>query len=121
LVDLEATVEWWSALVVLGALLIGVGLAVWANAGEAITVAGVAVFLGTGVAAGVERVELATALGTGAVVSTALGIALVLGTDASRFGTFLALVVVGSTFVSGGGAGWDRARASTKPITGEGR
>jgi hypothetical protein len=110
LAGLGDTVAWWTALAVLGGGLVGAGLLVAAGWGEATVIAGVALFLATAVAAGADRTEIATALGTVAVVWTASGIAVVLGTDPSPIGSLVGFVVAGALALTAGGLGAARAR-----------
>jgi hypothetical protein len=113
-IDLQDTVEWWSALLVLGALLILAGALVVAGLTDPLAVAGVALFFATAVAAGSDRIELATAFGAAGVVWTATGIALALGTDGLPIPTAAAFQGVGLVALFVAAAGWHRARGRSK-------
>jgi hypothetical protein len=117
-VGVANTVAWWTALMLLGAGLVGAGALVDAGLGEVTAIAGVALFLATAVVAGAERTELATALGTVALVWTASGIAVVLGTDPSRPGSLVAFTVAGALALVGGAIGAARARRRDPPRSG---
>jgi hypothetical protein len=108
-VDLEDSVAWWTALSILGAFLALAGVLIGSGEGEATAIGGVALFFATAVSAGAERAEIASALGTAGVVWTALGIAVVLGTDTARVGSLLGLAVSGGAFVAAGAVGALRA------------
>lgn len=108
-VDLEDTPEWWKALVLLGVLLVLAGVLVRAGAGELEAVLGVGLFFGTAVLAGRDRVELATAVGSAAVVATALGISVVLGTDPWVYETFLGFAILGAVLTLAGVLGLARS------------
>lgn len=110
---LEGTLAWWSALSVLGGLLVVAGVLIGSNLGEATAIGGVTLFFGTAVCAGAERGEIATALGTAGLVWTGLGIAVVLGTDATPRGSLIGLGVCGGTMVGIGVVGAVRAGRRT--------
>ena len=110
-VDLEDTVAWWSALAVLGAFLFALGALVGRGLGETVAVSGVLLFFATAVLAGAERTEFATAVGAAAVVWTATGIAVVLGSDPSLFVSLLGFTIGGASFLALGSLGAARARA----------
>ncbi len=114
--DLEATVEWYRSLGLLGLLLSALGAAVAANGGELAAVVGVGLFFATAVLAGQDRVEIATALGTAGVVWAAIGISLTLGSVGPRIAVAAALVAVGTAAVllalAGGRSAGARARSA---------
>jgi hypothetical protein len=111
--DLEDTVEWWTALAVVGGLIVGAGLLVGTDQGDITAIVGVALFVVTAVLAGAERTELATALGVAGVVWTSAGISVSLGTDPSSLGSMIVFVAVGGAMVVVGAL---RAQSRSKPI-----
>jgi len=119
LVELENTVEWWTALGVLGALLVSAGVGVAGDAGDLLAVGGVVLFFATAAAAGSDRIETATGLGIGGVAWAATGISLVLVTDRWLGATALALVVTGLVFVGlavrGGSLARERSKRFSEP------
>jgi hypothetical protein len=111
-VDFENTAAWWSALAVLGALILGFSVLAGARYDESTAVAGVALFFVTAVLAGVERIELATAFGAAGVIGTSLGISLVLGTDPSLAATAWGFGIVGGAALLAGVVGALRTRTA---------
>jgi hypothetical protein len=104
--------DWWVALIVLGGALVVLGGFVGFNLGPEAAVGGVALFVFTAIVAGVERNELATALGAAGVVWTSAGISVTLGADPWLLGSALGFAIVGVAVVAGGEIGVRRARAS---------
>ncbi|HXW66538.1 MAG TPA: hypothetical protein VEL82_01460 [Thermoplasmata archaeon] len=94
-IELADTPAWWSSLALLGALLAGAGLAIVAGGGETTAIAGVALFLLTAIVAGAERTEAATALAVGAIVWTAAGISVTVGTDGALAASGIGLGLAG--------------------------
>lgn len=117
LVDFEDTVAWWAALASLGGLLVGAGVLVGLGTGDAVAISGVALFFATAVLAGFERIEAATAVGVAAVVWTAAGISVALGTDPSLVGSFVGLAGVGAVAVAVGCTGARRAATRAQRIS----
>lgn len=115
--DLEDTVEWWSALATFGGLTLGAGLLAGAGEGDPLALGGVALFFLTAVLAGAERIEFATGVGTAALVWTATGIGIGLGTDPSFLGSLVALGAVGAAALCVGVRGAVRADGRTKRIS----
>jgi hypothetical protein len=114
--ELEDTVAWWSALAVLGGLVLVAGVLVGSGRGEVVAISGVALFFATAVLAGAERTELATALGVAGVVWTSAGISLALGTDPSWAGSLVGLAALGGLGLLTGFVGALRANSRSKPI-----
>jgi hypothetical protein len=121
LVELRDTVEWWNSVALFGGLMVGLALGAAAGSGEVVAIVGFALFLATAVVAGAERFEAATAVGAAAVIWTALGISLVLGTDPSPAGTALGFALVGAAAGIGGVAGRRRVVRREGPARAPGR
>jgi hypothetical protein len=115
--DIEDTPAWWNSLALLGSLLILGGILVDARMGDVQAIAGTGLFFVTAVLAGVQRTELATATGVSGVVWTSAGISVVLGTNPSPIGAFLAFGLIGGAALLAGVLGGARtgARGATAP------
>jgi hypothetical protein len=106
--EIADTPAWWSAITVLGGLLVGVGILLALGSGTATAVGGVLLFLATAVVAGFERVELATSLALSAITWTAAGTSVVMGVDPAVGPTSVAFLAVGVVLLGLGV--WGRAR-----------
>jgi len=100
---LSGSVEWWGALTLCGALLLGLSLLVGLGAGTVGAIGGVACFLAAGVLAGSERYEFATAVGAAAIVWTTTGISVYLGTDPALGASSVVLGTLGGLALVAGG------------------
>ncbi len=114
--EVENSAVWWTALALLGALIVlGGGFA--AALGDFLAVGGVALFFVTAGLAGAERLELATTAGAAGMIWTATGISIALGTDGSTFATGLGFVAFGGGVLALAGTGAHRLRGRTKRIS----
>lgn len=111
---LENSVAWWESVVLLGVALVVLGVLVGADLGSVAAVGGVALFLATGIVAGAERYEAATALGVAAVLWTSAGISVSLGVDPSLIGSLVAFATIGAVVIVAGSWGAARRRAQER-------
>lgn len=114
MLDLGATPEWKRALAVLGALLVGEGATLLVNA-EWAAIGGVALFLVAAVAAGSERLELATSLGTAGLCWVGGGVAATFGNVGSA--GIDGLLVAGALVLAFAWFGVDASGRRTKRIS----
>jgi len=95
----EAPNAWCQSAAVLGGGLVVLGVLVDRGVGTTTAIAGVSLFFATAVLAGFERYEWATAVGFSAIVWTAAGIAISLGTDRYPLGAAAGLGFAGAGLV----------------------
>lgn len=99
---LENSPAWRASLELLGGLLVALGVLVGLGLGTATAVGGFVIFLATGVVAGAESYEVATALGASGMAFTAAGISVVTGGDPSLGLSLLGFEVAGGVLLIGG-------------------